>query len=97
MDLIVDCSTPDQGLTFKAHVPGIEPDKSGLSHVARKVLSKGFWVGGGECEHLFVHRQRRKDPAEETSRGEWVNFSLCVCVFVLYRFVRNDSNLSSTA
>jgi len=54
-------------LTFEAHVVGVQADEGGLSHVAGEVLSKAFWVGGGESEHLFVHWQRGEDPAEETS------------------------------
>lgn len=70
-----DSSTPGCGLTFKAHVAGVESDKSGLSHVAGEVLSKAFWVGGGEREHLFVHWQRGEDPAEETSGGGGLNYA----------------------
>lgn len=51
--------------TFESHVHGVEPDKSGLSHVAGKMLSKRFWVGGRECQHLFVHRQTGEYPAGE--------------------------------
>ena len=54
-------------ITFEAHVARIESDKSGFSHVAGEELSKGFWVSGGKGEHLFVLRQRRKDPAGKDS------------------------------
>ena len=66
-----------QGLTFKAHVTGIESYKSRLSHVAGEVLCKGFWVSGREGQHLFVHRQRGEDPAGETEQRRWVFFFVC--------------------
>lgn len=66
-------------LTFEAQVTGIESNKCGLSHVAGKVLRKGFWVGGRERKHLFVHGQRGEDPAE----GEIGEFQhACKNVFI---------------
>lgn len=63
--------------TFEAHVRGIKPDKSGLPHVAGEMLSKGLWVGGGECEHLFVLGQRGENPAGQ--KDEPVSAPVCLC------------------
>lgn len=65
--------------TFEAHVRGIEPDKSGLPHVAGEMLSEGLWVGGGECEHLFVLRQRGENPAGESGRETSQCQPVCLC------------------
>lgn len=43
-------------LTFEAHVLRVESDKRGFPHVAGELLSKGFWVGGRQRQHLFVLR-----------------------------------------
>lgn len=62
-------SGPAVNGTFEAHVSGVESDKGGLSHVAGKMLSKGFWVGGRQRQHLLVLRQRGENPAEEQGGG----------------------------
>lgn len=58
-------SGPAVSSTFEAHVSGVESDKRGLPHVAGELQSKGFWVGGGQRQHLLVFGQRGEDPAAQ--------------------------------
>lgn len=66
--------------TFEAHVRGVESDKRGLPHVAGELLSQGFWVGGGQRQHLLVFRQRGENPAAEQEQRRQRAASVCHCV-----------------
>ncbi|KAG7228259.1 hypothetical protein INR49_009120 [Caranx melampygus] len=47
-------------------------DSGRAQTVEEDVLRKGFWVSGRERKHLFVHRKRGEDPAEEEQIEEFL-------------------------
>ena len=48
----------------------VETHVGGLTHVTRQVLSKGFWVGGRQGEHLFIHGERGERERERERERE---------------------------